>query len=84
MSMSKRLQVVMEDEEIEGLRRTAEREGLTLSEWARRALRRAQLRQQGPTAKQKVEALERALKCGHPTGDIEQILASIETGRGLP
>ena len=73
----------MKDEEIEQIRRSAEREGLTVSEWARRALRRAQRRQAVPTPVRKTKALDRALKCGHPTGDIEEILASIERGRGL-
>ena len=83
MSMSKRLQIVMPDEEIEELRRSAEREGMSLSEWARIALRRAQRSQQGPTAEDKLTAVERALECGHPTGDIQEILASIEKGRDL-
>jgi len=83
MSMSTRLQIVMKDEEIEQVRRSAEREGLTVSEWARRALRRAQRRQAVPTPVQKMKALDRALNCGHATGDIEEILASIEQGRGL-
>jgi len=81
--MSKRLQIVMPDEEIEELRRSAEREGMSLSEWARHALRRAQRSQQGPSADDKLKAVERALECGHPTGDIQDILASIESGRDL-
>lgn len=83
MSMSKRLQIVMPDEEIEVLRNCAERAGMTLSEWARHALRRAQRRQEGPSADDKLKAVERALECGHPTGDIQEILASIEKGRDL-
>jgi hypothetical protein len=70
MSMSRRLQLIMKDKEIERLRACAARDGLTLSEWARRAL-------------EKARALEQALKCGHPTGDIEEVLADIERGRGL-
>ncbi|MFQ5744972.1 MAG: antitoxin [Acidobacteriota bacterium] len=81
--MSKRLQVIMADEELEQLRRCASHQGLTLSEWARRALRRARQNHIGPAPAQKVAALERALRLGHPTGDIEEILASIEEGRGL-
>lgn len=83
MRMSKRLQIVMPEEEIEELRRAAERAGMSLSEWARVALRQAKRRQQGPTAAEKLEAMERALECGHPTGDIHEILASIEMGRDL-
>ncbi len=83
MSMSKRLHIIMQDEEVDALRRCAEREGLTLSEWARRALRRAQRSQKGLTSDQKLKALDRALQCGHPTADIDEILVSIQKGRGL-
>ncbi len=79
MSMSKRLQVVMSEEEFEQFRMCADRQGLTLSEWARQALRSAR----GPTPASKLQALNRALGCGHPTGDMEDILAEIEAGRDL-
>lgn len=81
--MSKRLQIVMDDAELERLRRCAEREGLTLSDWARRAFEQARRRQTGPTPEQKLAALDRALTCRHPTGDIEEMLAEIERGRDL-
>ena len=83
MSMSKRLQLIMKNREIERLRACAERDGMTLSEWARRALERARREQEGPTPEQKRKALEQALRCDHPTGDIEDMLADIERGRGL-
>jgi hypothetical protein len=83
MSMSKRLQLIINEKEIERLRKCAEREGLTLSEWARRALERARREQEGPTAEQKRKALDRALICEHPTGDIDELLTEIERGRGL-
>jgi hypothetical protein len=81
--MSKRLQIVMSDKEIEALRKSAQREGLTLSEWARKALEKARQSQRGPTTEQKLKALDRALECQHPTADMDEILASIERGRGL-
>ena len=77
------MQLVMKDREIEQLRDCAERDGLSLSEWARRALERARRDQEGPSPEQKQKALEQALKCGHPTGDIEEVIAEIERGRGL-
>ena len=73
----------MDEQELEQLRRCASREGLTLSEWARRALQRAQSSQTGPTPAEKVEAMEHALRLGHPTGDMEEILSTIEEGRDL-
>lgn len=81
--MSKRLQIVVADEEHERLRKAAAREGLTLSEWARRVLERAREGQKGPTPSRKIAALDRALKCGHPTADIDEMLAEIEKGRDL-
>ena len=81
--MSIRLQIIVPEEEAEQLRRSAEREGLTLSEWARRALRRARRNQSGPTPAGKLKALDRALGCGHPTGDMDTILVEMERGRGL-
>lgn len=83
MSMSKRLQIVVDDDELERLRKAAARDGLTLSEWARRVLERARESQKGPTPAQKIAAVERALACGHPTADIDEMLAEIEKGRDL-
>ncbi len=73
----------MDDAEFERLRRCAEREGLTLSDWARRAFEQARQRQTGPTPEQKLAAIDRALTCRYPTGDIEEMLTEIERGRGL-
>lgn len=65
--------------EIQGLvaRRTEELEdeaGLSASGWARQVSRRAQRR---------LQALDQALECNHPTGDTDQMLADIERGRDL-
>lgn len=81
--MSTRLQVIVSEDELSSLRQAARRTGLTVSEWARRALRRARDEQAGPTAESRLRALERALACNHPTGDIDEMLADIERGRDL-
>ncbi len=83
MLMTKRLQVVMREGEIEDLRRAAEREGLTLSEWVRIVLRNARRNPSDPTPAQKIAALDRALRLGHPTADMDEMLADIENGRDL-
>ena len=83
MSMSKRLQIVVSDDEAEEVRQAADRSGLTLSEWARQALRRARQRLAGPTPEQRLRALDRALTCDHPVSDIEDMLSEIEHGRDL-
>jgi len=79
--MSPRLQIVVSEDEAQQLRRSAERAGLTLSEWARRALRRAQKAGVAVTPDQRLRALDRALTCGHPTADLEDMLSEIERGR---
>ena len=81
--MSTRLQIIIDEEEAKRLQRCAERAGLTVSEWARRALRKAEEAQEGPSPQRKRIALDEALKCGHPTGDIDQMLSEIERGRDL-
>ena len=83
MSMSTRLQIIVSEEEIEELRKCADREGVTLSEWARRALRRARASQLGPTPELKLKVLEQALQRGHPTSNMDEMLDDIERGRAL-
>ena len=83
MSMSTRLQIVMSDAEAASLRQAARRAGLTVSEWARRTLRAARDAQGGPSPGSRLDALDRALTCNHPTGDVDEMLAEIERGRDL-
>ena len=64
-------------------RRTEELEdeaGLSASEWAMQVSRRP--RPIGPVER-RLRALDRALKCNHPTADIDEMLAEIERGRDL-
>ncbi len=81
--MSTRLQVVMSEAEAASLRQVARRAGLTVSEWARRALRAARDAEAGPSRTTRLDALDRALACNHPTSDIQEMLADIERGRDL-
>ena len=81
--MSKRLQIVVDESEAEAFERAARRERLSLSEWARRAMRDAQRRRRAPTPESKLLALERALRHEFPTGDIARMLGEIEAGRDL-
>ena len=73
----------MSDAEAAALRQVARLAGLTLSEWARRALRAARDTQAGPSPHNRLDALDRALSCNHPTSDIGEMLADIERGRDL-
>jgi len=78
--MSKRLQVLLDDEEFHDLRQAAHRQGVPVSEWVRRALRDARRREPGRDLDAKLRAVREAVKHEGPTADIEQLLA--ETARG--
>ena len=79
--MSTRLQVVMDHAELDRYRRRAALEGLPLSEWVRRVLQRAVVEDSEDRVTARLAAIDRALQCEHPTGDIDEILGDIERGR---
>ena len=78
--MSKRLQVILKDEEMRELRRVAKGKRMTVSEWVRQALRSARRREPGRDAWKKLDAVRSAARHGFPAGDVEQMLAEIERG----
>ena len=78
--MSKRLQVLPTDSEMDEIRRMAQRQRLTVAEWARRALRAARSRQPLHEPEVKLEAIRKAAEYSFPTADIEKMLAEIERG----
>jgi Arc/MetJ-type ribon-helix-helix transcriptional regulator len=78
--MSKRLQVILKDEEMRELRRVAKGKRMTVSEWVRQALRSARRREPGRDAGKKLDAVRAAARHGFPAGDVEQMLAEIERG----
>lgn len=83
MRQGRRLQILVSEEEAEQFRRTARREGTTLSERARTAMRDFQERRRSRTADNSLRAFAEVLEHPHPTGDVEQLLSEIETGRDL-
>jgi len=78
--MSKRLQVLVEEDELQEIQRAARRERLTVAEWVRQALR--EVRRQRPQAslERKLAAIRKASEYAAPTADIDQMLAEIERG----
>ncbi len=78
--MSKRLQVVLEDAELRSFRRAARRAGVTLSEWVRQTLRRAERETGTGSVDAKLDAIARAGEHAFPAPDIEQMNAEIERG----
>ena len=78
--MSKRLQVLLPDPDMDEIRRLARRERLTVGEWVRRTLREARSRQPVHEPQSKLKAVRRAAEYSFPTADIEQMLGEIERG----
>jgi hypothetical protein len=80
--MSKRLQVLLEEEEYAEIQRIAGENHMTMAEWVRDALRRAKRAHPHTRTEQKLRALERATNYEFPTADIDQMLGEIERGYG--
>jgi DNA-binding transcriptional MerR regulator len=78
--MSTRLQVVVDDAELRRFRRAAKAAGMTLSEWARQALRGAERRQSSADPAAKLAAVRSATRHGFPAPDIDQMLEEVEHG----
>lgn len=81
--MSKRLQVVVKDEELERYARVAEAAGLSTSEWARQALRAAERVRSSGDVEVKLAAIRKAvsLETDGREVDIDTMLAETEAGR---
>jgi hypothetical protein len=78
--MSKRLQVLLPDQEMSEIQRLARRERLTVGEWVRRALREARSRQPIHDPAVKLKAVRTAAGYSFPTAEIDQMLREIERG----
>jgi hypothetical protein len=78
--MSKRLQVILSDDEYEELRLVSSSAGVTVSEWVRQALRKMRRDQSLLETDGKIEAVRSAAKHEFPTADIDTMLGEIEDG----
>lgn len=80
--MSKRLQVVVADDELERYSQTADAVGLTTSEWVRQALRKAERETSSGDVEAKLAAIRKAVsyEAGDGEVDIEEMLAQTEAG----
>lgn len=79
-SVSKRLQVLLPDSEMEEIRRLAQREQVAVGEWVRRVLREARSQRPLQEPQAKLKAVRKAADYSFPTAEIEQMLAEIERG----
>jgi hypothetical protein len=80
--MSIRLQVVMDQDELDAIRAAARERGVTVSEFVRETLREARRKVASGDTERKLAAIRAADRHAYPTADIDQMLGEIERGYG--
>lgn len=78
--MTKRLQVLFDDRELEEIQALARRRRQTTAAFVRDALRSAREAAAYPPIESKLRAVREAVAHEYPTGDIEEMLAEVERG----
>jgi hypothetical protein len=81
MFMTQRLQVLLDEDEFEEIRRIAKRHRMTVAEWVRQALRAARSDEPYAEPKRKLAVLRESARGEYPTADVDQMLAEIERGQ---
>ena len=82
--MSKRLQVILGDEELREIQRIASDKKMTVAEWVRQALRAARRGESTGDPARKLAAIHAATRHSFPTADIDRMLEEIEAGYQSP
>ena len=78
--MSKRLQVLFDEEELAEIKAIARRHRMTAAEWVRQTLREARQQQPLIDTQKKLNAISKAVEYTFPVDDIDNMLAEIERG----
>lgn len=78
--MTKRLQVLLDDQELAQVQEAAQRDQMTTADWVRRSLRGWLDQDRPSSAADKLEAIAVAARYSFPVADIDQMLAEIESG----
>jgi hypothetical protein len=78
--VTKRLQVLLDDDELVEIRRIAGARRQSVAEWVRGVLREARAAEEGSSVADKLAALHAAMTYRFPAGPIEQMLDEIEQG----
>ena len=78
--MSKRLQVIFDDDEFRELQRSAKRSRMTVSAWVRQSLRDLQRREPVDDVEKKLRAVRESTRHAYAAPDIEQMLEETERG----
>ncbi len=80
--MTKRLQVLFDEEEYREIKASADRERMTVAAWVRQALRWART-ERSHSMNAKLQAVADATRCSFPTADIDDMLNEIAMGQDL-
>lgn len=78
--MSKRLQVLLDPAEWQEVRDSAQRQGMTVADWVRHALREARRREPTGDLDTKLGVVRAAARHEFPTADVDAMLGEIERG----
>lgn len=78
--MSKRLQVLLAEQELAEIQGLARRERVTVAAWVRRALEEAKQRRPAGDPAHKIASIRAAAAHDFPSSDIESMLADIARG----
>lgn len=71
---------MMDESEMEDIRRIAERNRVTVAEWVRQALRAQRRQEPIRDAGEKLKAIREAARYCFPAGDVDEMNAEIERG----
>jgi len=80
--MTKRLQVLLDDDELAEIQAVARRRHQTTAAWVRDALRVARDTASYPETGRKLHVIREAAAHAYPAGDIDGMLGEIERGYG--
>jgi predicted transcriptional regulator len=80
--MTKRLQVLLDDEDLAEIQELARRRHQTTAAWVREALRAARDTAAYPETGRKLRAVREAATYAYPIAEVEDVLAEIERGYG--
>jgi len=78
--MAKRLQVILQDPEYREIQRVARSRHMSIAEWVRQALASARRQEPMGSITKKLDSIRIAAQHEFPTGDIDTMLAEIESG----
>lgn len=78
--MAKRLQVILQDPEYRDIQRAARSRHMSIAEWVRQALAMARRQEPLGSIGKKLQSVHAAAQHAFPAGDIDSMLAEIETG----